>query len=130
VHVRLHTDNAFAFGRELLSPFSILFGHTVAQVLGGGDVAIGSCDLEVTFINSAPGAPLPDLSTVPASKLKTLFFRGSATGTLRAAFGVPDGTPGRAHVVQNGLFDASGKGATADGFPAERITFNVVGGGN
>ena len=128
VHVVLHADNAFAIGRDLLTN-TILFGHSVPQILGGADVAIGHCDFEATFINSSPGAPLPNLATANVN-FKNLFFRGSAEGTLRAAFGVPDGTPGRGHVVQNGLFNASGNGATADGFPAELITFKVVGGGN
>jgi hypothetical protein len=125
VHVVLHTHNAFAIGRDLIS-FTVLFGHTTGEIIGGADAAVGDCDLAFTFINTAPGAPLPDIATT-AVDFKDLFFRGSADGTLRAAFGVPDGTPGRGHVVQNGLFQASGKGATADGFPAELITFKVVG---
>lgn len=128
VHVVLHTDNAFTIGRDLITGV-VYFGNAVPQVIAGGDVAIGSCDFDLTFVNSAPGAPLPDLITTPLT-FKSLMFRGSSTGSLRAAFGVPDGTPGRGHVVQNGLFNASGNGATADGFPAELITLKVVGGGN
>jgi len=126
VHVVLHTHNAFAIGRDLLNLSVILFGHSVGQIINGADAAVGDCDFEMTFINSAPGAPLPDITTT-AVDFKSLFFRGSAAGTLRAAFGVPDGTPGRGHVVQNGLFQASGKGAVSDFFPAELITFKVVG---
>jgi hypothetical protein len=125
VHVIVHADNAFAIGRDLITNV-ILFGHAVPQIVGGADAALGQCDFELTFINSAPGAPMPDLATT-AVTFKSLFFRGNADGTLRAAFGVPDGTPGHGHVVQNGLFNASGQGATADGFPAELITFKVVG---
>lgn len=126
VHVRLHTDNAFADGGDLITGV-LYFGHTAGQVFGGAQPGLGSCDLDLTFINTAPGAPLPNLGAIPASAFKTLFFRGSATGPLRAAFGVPDGTPGRGHVVQNGLYQASGQGATADIFPAERVDFNQVG---
>jgi hypothetical protein len=127
VHVVLHTDHAFTLGRRLLDG-TLIFGHTAGQVVAGADVALGHCDLEITFVNSAPGAPLPDITTLDfATMVKDILFRGSADGTLRAAFGVADGTPGRGHVVQNGLFQASGKGATADGFPAELITFTVVG---
>jgi len=125
VHVVVHADNAFSIGRDLLTNV-ILFGHSAPQVTAGADVALGQCDFDLTFINSAPGAPMPDLATTNVT-FKNLFFRGSAEGTLRAAFGVPDGTPGHGHVVQNGLFNASGQGATADGFPAELITFKVVG---
>jgi hypothetical protein len=122
VHVVLHTDNAFAIGRDLIT-FAILFGHSVPQVVAGADVAIGSCDYDLTFVNAAPGAPLPDLATTTMT-FKSLLFRGRAEGTLRATFGVPDGTPGRGYVVQNGLLEVP---ATADGWPAELIMFKVVG---
>ena len=52
--------------------------------------------------------------------------RARASGPLRAAFGVADGTPGRFHTTQNGIFMTSGGGATADGFPVERISLRVV----
>ena len=84
------------------------------------------------FINTAPGAPLPDLIQiwffpVTGQELRYVQFSAKASGELRAAFGVPEGTPGRATVVQTGVYMASGKGATADGFPAEMINLQKVG---
>jgi hypothetical protein len=99
----------------------------------GEDPALGESFLQLRFINAKPGAPLPDL-------LQLLFAPGPgqeppsfisltahADGTLRQAFGVPDGTPGRATVIQTGLFMTQFKGATADAFPAERINVNATG---
>jgi hypothetical protein len=124
VHVVLHTDNAFAFGRQtLIAGGAPLFGHVPAEVAGGAVAAIGTCEFDLTFINAAPGAPLPDLATFTTTFLR-LSFQGRAEGPLRAAFGVPDGTPGRGTVVQNFRF---GIPATADSWPAELIMFKVVG---
>ena len=57
--------------------------------------------------------------------LDMLTFEAHAEGTLREAFGVPDGTPGRAQTTQIGLFPP-GSGATADAYPAEHITLKIV----
>src|SRR6266478_6596434 len=59
------------------------------------DWAIHYCQL--VFINTSPGAMLPDLMQlvflpVPGQELRMVTFRAQANGTLRAAFGVPDGT--------------------------------------
>jgi len=127
VHVVLHTSRAFTVAGSFDG--TLLFGHFGDDIINGADVALGDCDFEVTLINTAPGAPLPDLRAhlSAGGTVKSNFFRGSADGTLRAEFGVPDGTRGRAHVVQNVLFQASGKGAIADLAPAELITLKVVG---
>ena len=80
--------------------------------------------------NTAPGAPLPDLLALLHTRfgdIKSVEFHAQATGELRSAFGVPDGTPGRATVAETGLFNTGGHGATADGFPAELINLQKVG---
>jgi hypothetical protein len=124
VHVVLHTSRAFTVAGNFDG--ALLFGHFGDDIINGADVALGDCDLEVTLINTAPGAPLPDLRAHFAAgrAVKSLFFRGGADGTLRAEFGVPDGTRGRAQVVQNALFQAP---ATADHAPAELVTLNAIG---
>ncbi len=85
----------------------------------------------VVFNNSHPGDPLPDLIDLFINRpgdIVSLSFRSRADGTLRAAFGVTDGTPGRATVVQTGtLSRTTFGGATGDGFPAERISLKVTG---
>jgi len=93
----------------------------------GADAAVGESSLQVRFGNTAPGAPLPDLqqlfgAPVPGQEGPSFIsFYARADGTLRGNFGVPDGTPGRAEVIE------TGNGATGDGFPAERINLNAVG---
>jgi hypothetical protein len=60
--------------------------------------------------------------------LVSLSFRAHAEGSLRSAFGVADGTQGRATVTQTGtLFRTTFGGATGDGFPAERISLRATG---
>ena len=82
----------------------------------------------MVFINSAPGAPLPDLIQIGTPDLKFLAFSTHAHGPLTAEFGVTEGTPGRCTIIQTGLFMTQGKGlALEDGFPAEDITLTVVG---
>jgi hypothetical protein len=135
VTVRLHTKNVLTWvvsGGDCASD-SLLFGHRVPDVLAGADAALGESFLQVKFINTAPGAPLPDLEQLilapkPGQEFPSFIsLTARADGTLRGNFGVPDGTPGRAEVIQTGLFMTKFKGATADAFPAERINLNAVG---
>ncbi len=141
VDVRLHTENALtwviACGPQLACDFAtdpLLFGHRAPDVLNGQDAALGSSFMELRFINTAPGAPLPDLEQflhqpLPGQELEFVAFIAHATGTLRAAFGVPDGTPGRASTTQTGLLIVGGKGVIDKGsFPSEHIDLQVTGG--
>ncbi len=136
VHVRLNTRNALTWATDgcdfASSP--LLFGHRAPDVLAGADAALGDVHFQITFINTAPGAPLPDLIQlffVPEAgqELRMLAVDARAEGTLRAAYGVPDGTPGRLTDIQSGLFMTRFMGATGDGFPVERITLHPVGPG-
>jgi hypothetical protein len=137
VSVLLHTRNALTWVSDVASDFSdfpgtLLFGNRVPEVLGGSDVAPADCFLQAVFINTGPSEPLPDLIQIaffpePGQQMRYLSFRAAASGQLRAAYGVSDGTPGRAHVTQTGLFMTGGGGATADGFPAELVKLQVVG---
>jgi hypothetical protein len=83
--------------------------------------------LTVDFINTAPGAPLPNFRTLvfnpgQGQELQKITFISTAKGPLRAAFDVPTGTPGMAHTTQRGLFDVPGQGnGVDDNFPAEHI---------
>ena len=140
VTVLLHTRNALTWVsvyQPAIDPplGDWLFGHSAEDVLGGADPALGESILKWVFINDAPGAKLPDLfveivplppAPVPHQTIM-LLMEASALGTLREAFGVPEGTPGRAQTTQTGLFQTTGKGATADGYPAEHIKLQVVG---
>jgi len=130
VHVVLHTWNALTYGYDPVP--GLIFGHYPGDVLGGMDAALGHSTLKVTFLNPAPGDPLPDLNQVlyeplPGMELVGIWLRASADGTLREAFGVPDGTPGKLQVVQNGLHFANAKGKNWDGWPSEHIHVFPVG---
>jgi hypothetical protein len=111
VDVTMQTTQAFTFvtpfGPAVPPPPPLLFGHYAPDVLAGQDGAFATCSFHISFINTAPGAPLPDflqLFLVPASGQETVViaFQATAQGTLRSAFGVPDGTPGTLTVAQTG----------------------------
>jgi hypothetical protein len=138
VHVRLHTANALTWvvdGFDFNGP--LLFGRRLEAGPGncgmlpaGTEAALGSSFLRVTFTNTAPGAPLPDLIQLfvapeEGQEILSMSFRGQASGLLA------DGTPGRVEVTETGLLvfekPANENAATADGFPAEKIILQPVG---
>jgi hypothetical protein len=139
VSVTLHTRNALTWASDVSSSFPgpILFGHRLDQVIGGADAALGESLLKITFKNTAPGAPLPDNIQLgfcpdPGQELEIYSFQGRANGSLRAAFGVPEGSPGRLEVVQTGLIRVAGVAnpdsrVALDAFPAEKITIQRTG---
>jgi hypothetical protein len=126
VNVRLHTENALTLAVDC--PFAAcdpcaeptIFGNTAPDVLAGADAALGHSTLRVKFINTAPGAPLPDLLQLaffpePGQELIWLAFVATAEGTT------PDGTEACMHVTQTGLFMTGFNGAVGDAYPAEII---------
>lgn len=134
VHVILKTTNAFAWVVEDIEDGALLFGNYAPEVLNEGkEPALGESFFELKFINNAPpGGPLPDLVqlvffTEPDQELLFIALRTRARGELHEAFGVPEGTSGRATVVQTGLFMTGFHGAVADGFPVERVDLKAVG---
>ena len=80
-----------------------IFGYTPVELADGiGSPLVGNSVLDITLVNTAPDAPIPDFVTVfgnPPSDsgayVKTLTLKTTTVGPLRAAFGVPDGTRGR-----------------------------------
>jgi hypothetical protein len=103
----------------------------------GGGYALGRAMFDARFINTAPGAPLPDLlrfnfgAQEPGQVLEFLAFTGEATGPLGPAFGAPAGAVGRCNQVQRGLL-ATALRANAnsrvgfDAFPAENIRLQRI----
>ncbi len=140
VKVILHTTNALSW----VIPFPVndiatdptIFGDRATTLLANPSLqpALSESHLQVSFTNTAMGAPLPDvvaflLGTVqPGQSLEMLSFRSSGTGPLHASFGVPEGTPGRLTITQTGLLGHTFKGCVGDAFPAEIINLGVVGG--
>jgi hypothetical protein len=137
VSVVLRTDSALSWAIAGTYPNAfdyrgapLLFGARVPDVLAGATPALGQSQLTVVFVNPEPGAPLPDLLDLVGTRfadVRSIAFRASAAGALRAAFGVPDGAPGRLAVAQTALFATGFHGAVADGFPAERVELHAVG---
>lgn len=75
VRVLLHTQNALTYGINGeggvdFADSPLLFGHRVFDILAGQTPALGSSFLEVVFINTAPGAPLPDLLQLAIAPLE------------------------------------------------------------
>src|SRR6266705_158871 len=82
VVVVLHTRNALAWASDISSSFPgpTLFGHRLDEVLAGGDPALADSLLQVTFKNTSPGAPLPDIIQLvncpdPGQELESISFR-------------------------------------------------------
>jgi hypothetical protein len=114
VHVVLKVDNTLAWVTEEANAWTIkdatlLFGNRAADVLAGEQPGLCDAHFEVKFINTAPGAPMPDLiqllfRTEPGQEPKFVSVHCHATGPLREAFGVEDGTPGRANILARPLY--------------------------
>jgi len=112
----------------------LLFGHRAPDVLyGGEEPALCDAYLLVKFINTVPGAPLPDLIQLSASpeegqELTSIAMRCSTKGPLREDFGVEDGTPGRVVLTQTGLLiNQRISQAAVRRFPVEFIYLEVLG---
>lgn len=138
VQVLISTNNALTWvvdGFDFNGP--LLLGNRAPEALGGAGAALGSSHIQAKFINTAPGASLPDLIQLfffPEEGQELLFFgfRNQAAGPLQTLFGVPEGMPGLTTGVQTflngnpqcGLVSPS---AVADCFPAEKIELHVIG---
>jgi hypothetical protein len=138
VHVVLHTHNALTWVVDDDIPLTydfngpLLFGNRAPDVLAGAEPGLCDAVFKISFINTAPGAPLPDILQMfsapeAGQEVTYIQMRCNASGPLRALYGVPEGTSGRASIVQNGLFMTGFHGAVGDGFPVERIDLQAVG---
>lgn len=102
VRVILRTQKALAWvgeGVDFSGP--VVFGHKVLDVMAGEQPGLCTSVFRVRFINTAPGAPMPDLIQLvvfpePGQELVSVATNCNARGPLRAEFGVPEDTPGRA----------------------------------
>jgi hypothetical protein len=124
VTVEIHAQNALAFAvRGFDFNGQLLFGTRVAEIQAGAPASVGACKLSVTFRNSAPGAPLPNVEELLFCRFNDLLFisfAGQASGNLS------DGKPGRLEVTQVGLLKPFAHAnphsrVALDGFPAEHI---------
>jgi hypothetical protein len=139
VTVELHVKNALTWVIPLpltdVATDPLLFGYRGTDLLLNPSLppALSTCEMKIVLVNTAPGDPLPDLIPVlfgfglPGQEVRAVLITASGSGPLRPLAGVPDGTPGRFSLINNGVFHASGKGGTADGFPAEVINLRPAG---
>ena len=100
VSVKLDTANALV--RAFDPEFAPLFGF------GPGNPTwpdtLGDASVHLTFKNTARGAVLPDMAQLdlcpePGQVQQMLSISAHARGPLRAASGLPEGTPGRMHMT-------------------------------
>jgi len=125
VMVLLHTKNALTWwwnwnrwcSRLTVQRLPRLWPPCPRRITGKGP-ALGESFLKWVFVNDAPGHPLRDYwlnSCGPTVETIMLSFQAHADGTLREAFGVPDGTPGRAQVteIENGATVTDGRQNTS-----------------
>lgn len=106
VFVLLKTKNALTWvqgGADFSGP--LLFGNKVLDVMAGAEPALCNSTWKIEFINTAPGAPLPDLIQLlfapePGQELLAIHSTCNAKGTFHAAYGVPEGARGRATIEQ------------------------------
>ncbi len=139
VSVRLHLQNALTWVIALpatdVATDPLLYGTRGTDLLANPALTptVSNCEMKVEFTNTAVGAPLPDLiafilgTADPAQQLTAVLINASGAGSLHAAAGVPEGTPGRFNLINNGVFHVPFKGGTADGFPAEVINLRAAG---
>jgi len=97
-----------------------IFGHRAQDVVNGAAPAFGDMTLQVTFINTAPGALLPDLIQLfncpdPGQQPTGLSM------TVRASGSLADGTPARLYTEQRGLLAIPAQSPTYDAFPVEKV---------
>ncbi len=133
VTVIVHTKNGLCYG---FTPAGQAFGHTVGQVLGGAPPALGQAITSATFLRIT-GSPLPSWNTLLFNPGATYILEKLATtiqceGELLVASGFPDGTAGKAHTRQTGLFQTGVPSGCPieqdqDCFPSEKIRFWAAG---
>ncbi len=123
INVVLHTHDALTIGWDF-DGYPI-FGYYPDEVYFGADAAFGDSLLTLEFISELPpGSPLPDFcpfGSLGPAEITKISFVANADGPLRADFGVPEGTPGKAHTSQQGRTVPGQGGPHEDGFPAEKV---------
>jgi hypothetical protein len=126
VHVILDTTSALTWVSDLNS--ALQFGATPFLLQLGADPALGHSHLRLDFVHAQPpGGTLPTLSQLlfcptPDQEVRSIEEVAYAEGTLHAAAGVPEGTPGAAQMTQVGLLSNTGiSSGHPDLFPVEHV---------
>lgn len=123
ITVVVHGDDVISYGADPTFSY-LIFGYVWQEVLyGGAEASTGDFLMNLEFVtDQPPGSPLPNLCNLQDGEESTkISFVGNADGQLRADFGVPEGTPGKAHTSQQGRTVPGQGGPHEDGFPAEKV---------
>jgi hypothetical protein len=124
VRVMLKAHNVLTY--VLNGSSQLLFGERPSTILGGATPTLGDANLDITFINSAPGAPIPELAFM--SNVSKLSMNASAFGPFKALAGFgPNGTPGHAWINQVGLLTKVNGHPSLDGYAVEYVKLQPVG---
>jgi hypothetical protein len=129
VSVLIHTGNALCFGYQgdFQGNYPLAFGYEPQEVGGQIAASLGEGTLAYEYTMPSPDSPL-----VGDYPTKSLIAVVDCNGQLRYGSGFPDGTPGRAHTAQKGVF-ATGVPSgcppetNANCWPTEIIRFWPVG---
>jgi len=86
------------------------FGRRAQEVLAGATASLADAIFYARYLVPVPGRPLQDLVqivffAVPGEAIAETRFKARSHGELRAAFGVPDGTPGKLKIKEKLVFD-------------------------
>ena len=142
VSVQLDTTNAYALGGCETPDFNTgtrYFGYDVLDVLAGKPAALATSHFSAVFtiVGTGAGAPLPNLTgngisfappactTASAPCVETTKLQATASGALRSAYGVADGTPGTMTIEQTGTGHSTGRAGVSNtgllGFTADFV---------
>lgn len=132
VHVHVETSNAIAFASG--PDGSTWLGSNFIEVVLGYHATLANSVFDTVFINDQPvGGPLPDYTQLyffpdPGQQIQRVKFLTQFRGPLRAAFGVPEGTPGMAMTSQEAPLNAQSGKITLSHFAAAHVDIKPIGG--
>ena len=130
VTVTVLTRNAYCRGIELQEGvYQKVFGYTPGEILGGMPASLGDGLMKLDFIAPDPNEPIPPPSELGNDVYPLLSYHIAinCAGEMRNASGYPDGTPGAAHVTQEGLMKHLPAHCPGDCWPAEVVRFWATG---
>jgi hypothetical protein len=133
IHMNLKAKNALFWLNHFVDFGTwdpMYFGARPQDVLDGAEPALGNINMMVEFINTAPGAPIPDFVQLyffpePEQEIVTLTMNSLAQGILHEASGYPEGTPGIAKLVEANLQKPPvDNNPNWDAWPVEKVWFS------
>ena len=129
VSVTALTRNAICWGTQQAGAgYVAAFGHNPGYLSTHLETAASLGDALHKYVFSAPAdAPLPPNGAIGSEgyPIESMSAVVNCSGVLRAGSGYPEGTPGKAHVTQEGWFTAGRTGhcPAGDCWPAEVVNF-------